>query len=57
MEDTCTNWIFSDTDQFVFFQVNVSLYGRRLNESLWLYYLRNIFTAFDVALSSSVERS
>ena len=28
------NWLFSDTDQFVvFFQPNVSLYGRRFNDS------------------------
>ena len=28
------NWLFSDTDQFVvFFQLNVSLYGRRFNDS------------------------
>ena len=28
------NWLFSDTDQFVvFFQLNVSLYGRLFNDS------------------------
>ena len=51
MEDT--NWIFSDTDQFlVFSHLNVSLYSRLFNESFRLYYyLRNIFPVFAVGLS------
>ena len=40
------------SDQFVvFFHLNVSLYGRLFNESVRLYYLWKIFTAFAVGLS------
>ena len=40
----------SDTNQFVVFFENVSLYGRFFNAHFRLYYLRNIFTAFLILL-------
>ena len=44
--------IFRQGQFVVFFHLNVSLYGRLFNESFSLFYLRSIFTAFAVGLSS-----